>query len=90
MWKGCINKTQPSSVKHRLGNRDAWALGYYCMQSGFADGGVCVSSLNQVRSCAKGYSLTPGGAAIGEEFLTAVCSHCHAAESSVIYSVIGA
>lgn len=30
------------------------------------------------------------GAAIGEEFLTAVCSHCHAAESSVIYSVIGA
>lgn len=48
MRKGCINKTQPSRVKHRLGNRDVWAQGYYFMQLSFADGGVCVSSLNQV------------------------------------------
>lgn len=39
--------------------------------------------------CEEGYSLTPGVQQV-EKSLTAVCSHCHAAESSVIYSVIGA
>lgn len=53
------------------------------MQWGFADGGVCVSSLNGVGGCVKGYSLTLGVQQL-EKSLTAVCSHCHAAESSVI------
>lgn len=89
MWKGYINKSQPSRVKRRHGNRDARALGCYYFQRGSADGGVCVSSLNGVCLCEEGYSLTPGVQQV-EKSLTAVCSHCHAAESSVIYSVIGA
>lgn len=40
---------------------------------------VCVSGVNRVK-----------GIVAHGEVLTAVCTHCHAAESSVIYSVIGA
>lgn len=40
---------------------------------------VCVSGVN----CVKG-TVAHG------EVLTAVCTHCHAAESLVIYGVIGA
>lgn len=45
------------------------------------DKGVCV--------CVSGVNRVKGIVAHGE-VLTAVCTHCHAAESSVIYSVIGA
>lgn len=73
----------------QIGDSDVWAQGRRCSQRVPVDGGVCASGLNRVSHCVKGHSLTPSVQLTGRT-LTALCSDCHAAQSSVIYSVIGA